>query len=501
MPGAALIVILGVLVGTLTSYFAIFVVLACVNDFIKLVTYYLAIVGAFLKLAWDLVIIVYKANRIYNAIDVPAMPHGNGLTHVAVIVTYKEPIEVLCRTFDSIVAQRGLKKRPVVLLAVEARDPTWQEAYMILKERAAGVTVLVSEHTLSEGEIAGKSSNENSAVRDLYNRYVNQRGMNPWEVMVSIVDADSILSPTYLAQLEVSFKEAPDGRRTIYSGPLNTYRNFRDAGACVQILEISRCHDDVFQNPMASHWGLSNYSITLGYVKEIGFWTPDAMGEDTMTQITAMLHLHPGRATVPVPSIICNDLVGDFSDRYTQAKRHIWGSICQFAWTLAAVRKLKLPAHLALPILFTEVSRPGSYIALAGGIAGSLIAYITLFMTWHWWGAFNPDDQKFLLNMLLVSLKFLLGRWIVMWASELWIWRHVLTQFDIEHSTYMQWFFLLIGAPIHQQISNVAFDVVPFLDCLYHITFISNELTYICAPKGDKVSSDRVSSTLMARAA
>merc|ERR1719424_2507121 len=265
------------------------------------------------------------------------------LVHAIVVVAYKEPLDVLRRTVDSITAQRGLGRQPIVVLATEARDDTAQTTFDDLSERVGSEfdMFLLTKHPLVEGETIGKSSNENYAVQELYKLLVEDQSRDPFEILVTIVDADSIISPSYLAHAEHSFRSQRDGRRLIYSGPLSVHRNFSDAGLLTQCYELNRCHSDTFYDPFTMYQPQSNYSLTLGFAQELGFWTPDLIPEDIHTANKARVNNFGSATTVAIPSIICNDLVVSFADRYTQAKRHQMGSITEFAWAIALLFEAK----------------------------------------------------------------------------------------------------------------------------------------------------------------
>merc|ERR1719420_2873435 len=103
------------------------------------------------------------------------------------------------------------------------------------------------EHLQAPEEVIGKSSNVNSAVRKVYFDLIERQGLDPFRVMLTVADADSILSPLYLAWVEAMFWEQRDGRRLIYAGPLNTYRNFRDGPLVTQSYEVLRSHGATFR--------------------------------------------------------------------------------------------------------------------------------------------------------------------------------------------------------------------------------------------------------------
>mmetsp|Transcript_77598 Transcript_77598/g.137402 ORF Transcript_77598/g.137402 Transcript_77598/m.137402 type:complete len:1179 (+) Transcript_77598:52-3588(+) len=419
--------------------------------------------------------------RLHRSDDLPEPTGAPPLQHAVVVVAYKEPLDVLTRTMDSIVAQRGLSRRPIVVFASEDRDHTAQDAFTSLSQHVGDHfdSFLMTKHELVNGETVGKSSNENHAVKELYDRLVEEQGRDPFEILVTIVDADSILSSTYLAHSEAAYRNMSDGRRFIYSGPLNVHRNFSDADLLVQAYELNRCHIDMFHNPFVQYQPQSNYSIALGFAQEVGFWTPDVMPEDIHTANRACVHNFGSYTTVAIPSIICNDVVTDFWDRYTQAKRHQWGSLTEFAWSLALffnTRKMTFQAWW--PVFRVESSREGSFLDIAQALSGWICKLLCCYALCQ--RGISWKMKLFFFMYLSISV----WRWLWFWAAELLVWQTLLVQFPIRRPSLPRWFLLVFLMPVLLFIGTIVFYLGASLHCLVRITTVG-DLTYIAAPKGD----------------
>jgi hypothetical protein len=199
------------------------------------------------------------------------LPKDRRLVHAVVVTQYKEPLEVLDATVSSL-AESTLAHSTVLVLACEERDPNANHVFEALKERYGDYfrDFIKSTHKLVPGEIAGCSSNENHAARHVYD-YATKEGIDPFRVMLTICDADSLFDKCYLEHVEAEFWRTPGGERAIYDAPINTYRNLEECNLLVQACEISRCQDNLFSG-MEFRPAQSNYSITLGFAKEIDFW-------------------------------------------------------------------------------------------------------------------------------------------------------------------------------------------------------------------------------------
>jgi len=331
---------------------------------------------------------------------------------------------------------------------------------------------------LTPGEAAGKAANENWAAREVYRQLVEREGQNPFKIIVTIVDADSVLSPAYLAHVEKSFWAQPDGRRMVYKGPLNVHRNFADGHLLVQCLELSRCHQDTFYNPMSVPYPYSNYSLTLGFAREIDFWTTDVMPEDIHTVNKAMVNSFGSRVTVTVPGIICNDMVPRIADRYVQAKRHQWGSVTEMAWTLSLFTDMRLTLPAWWSVFVSEALRPGSFVStlfVPCSIIIELALGVLVFFHWDW----LPDKIRYALRLLVA---FFAWQTLCFWIVELTMWHTLLRRFPIRRPSGIRWLMLMILMPVAQVVNLVIFLVVPTLDAVHHATF-RGDLAYVCASK------------------
>jgi len=403
---------------------------------------------------------------------------------VVIVCSYKEPLEVLSRTFESIAAQEGLHRRPIAVLAAESRDPTWRESFGQLQAEVGDRCRLqFSEHVLTDDEAAGKSSNENWAAREIYRELVIEQGLDPFQIMVTIVDADSILSLSYLAHVEASARAQPDGRRLVYNGPLNVYRNFADASLLVQCLELVRCHQDTFHSMFSVPYPYSNYSLSLGFAAEIGFWTPDNMPEDIHTVNKAMVNSFGSRTTVTIPAIICNDMVTTVADRYQQAKRHQWGSVSEVAWLASLYLDMGLPFPTWWTVFCTETNRAGSYLSTMACLALTIIEAMLLFiLNRHF--SILPDRLR---QALAMGAMFVAWQWLCFWAVEFAMWRTQFRQFPMKRPSAFRWLMIILCMPFASAVNKLIFLIIPTLHAVYHATFIG-ELAYVCAPKGDIIN-------------
>ena len=126
--------------------------------------------------AWTFIMLKRGLRRVYQPESLP------DLIHAVVVCQYKEPLEVLSATIESL-ALNTKARNTILCLASETRDNTAQTKFVALREQYGHffLDFITTYHTLESDEIVGKSSNENFAVRELY-EYAQERGLDPFQV-------------------------------------------------------------------------------------------------------------------------------------------------------------------------------------------------------------------------------------------------------------------------------------------------------------------------------
>lgn len=135
--------------------------------------------------AWDIATEVWTFLMLKRGLlRVPHPKSLPNLVHAVVVCQYKEPLEVLTATIESL-ANNTLARHTIVCIASEARDASAKAKFETLRNQFGHrfLTFITTYHHLESGEIVGKSSNENFAVRELH-KYTQQQGMDPFNVCI-----------------------------------------------------------------------------------------------------------------------------------------------------------------------------------------------------------------------------------------------------------------------------------------------------------------------------
>lgn len=291
-----------------------------------------------------------------------------------------------------------------------------------------------------------------------------------------------------------------------------TYRNYFEAPLLIRAFELLRVHN-MFEQTWAFQSAQSNYSLSLALVRahvgtcggghqlsretasggiagrpsrdvsllsrmheqahEIDYWTPDNTPEDLHTSLKTFVHTNGSMSVVPLWTLISNDLVTGYADRYVQAKRHKWG-VTESVWTLVTYPTVPFRVWSKL-VAYTMREQ------LANSFPPSLMLLYPGF--WRFLHAISPLT----LHVLLVTAGIRLATaWAARVATELVLWRVVLPDNPaFPAPTQGQWakhLLMLALLPPIDACATLMYETMPSLHALLH-SFRSTHLEYVTAPK------------------
>lgn len=301
--------------------------------------------------------------------------------HVVAIPNYKESATTLRRTLLTLAAQRDAAANMVAVLAMEARDPEARATARLLTAEFASRfrNVYTTLHALKPGEVGGKSSNENWAVRCAKRRLVDEERIDQSRIVVTICDADTYFHSSYFAALAHAYvREDPSTRRRrFWQAATNFYPNSDEVPVlcAVRYALLSVGFLGQLANPLHYRLPFANYSLSLDLAHEAGYWDPAVIPED-WHMFLRCFYATGGVARVrPLFFPVGCECVTDASSLktvaacYNQAKRWQWGAIdigfiavhsADFGWKGAYQQLLVTLAasehHLYYPLMWIVVA-------------------------------------------------------------------------------------------------------------------------------------------------
>ena len=226
-----------------------------------------------------------KASEAYDWFgDLKAFPGWKRVHHLIILPTYKEPLTSLRRSLKAIEKQTYLLEKVHVVLAFEEREgePAVKKAKILKHEfKDKFGSLMITSHPDIEGEVKGKSSNNNWAARVAKKELVNKRKIKIERIIVTVADADSVLHPNFLACLSYHFLDHPNRYKRIWQPSIMFYNNIWKVPAPIRVLASIWSVAHIYllmRTDMLINF--STYSTSLKMVVEVDYWDTDVIPED-----------------------------------------------------------------------------------------------------------------------------------------------------------------------------------------------------------------------------
>eukprot|EP00667_Euglena_gracilis_P003262 EG_transcript_3271 len=274
--------------------------------------------------------------------------------HVFVIPNYNESVALLSETLTVLANHPTAAMRYGVLLAMEGKEAGAEEKVAALRDAFRGQFRWLghSVHPLQQGEMPGKGSNLNFAVRELAQEWTLA---NPADTMLTVLDADCLIPAAYVQYVDwLWHTDASLVKYNLFSPLSPLSANVSDLSSLVQTWEA------VYQVGITGlltmsqgvRWPFAVYSLTLRISMDVGYWDPSLVGvaEDMMNALRVWLHytergVEPRLIVVKVPYWCQAE--GTAAARWQQQVRHCL-ALQTMGYTLCHTAGLPLPQRLYL---------------------------------------------------------------------------------------------------------------------------------------------------------
>ena len=217
--------------------------------------------------------------------DVKDFPDWQKVRHVVIIPTYKEPLHILERTFDSLANQELPTKQIIPVLAMEANEPEEDrnKKWKFLMEKYGKVFehMFMTVHKLEIGEVVGKASNEKFAAVYIKENYIDAKKYNIDYFTVSSCDADHKYHPKHFACLTYKFLDNPRRYKTFWQPAVMFYNNIWEIPAITRVPNTLMSIYNLSQLPRKDRLiNAQNYALSFKLLDQVGYWDADKIPED-----------------------------------------------------------------------------------------------------------------------------------------------------------------------------------------------------------------------------
>ncbi len=261
-------------------------------------------------------------------------PSWRKIYHAIIFATYKEEVETLIPSFQSIVDSDFPNERIIMVLATEKRDlERARRNAQILREKFEGkfFHFLVTEHPDIPGEVKAKGANVKWAAKHLQ-AFIDEQQILYENVVVTTCDADTRIHPKYLSSLTYKYLENPNRLRRSFQ-PIPLYNNnIWQAPALSRLIAFGNSFWQLIE--ATRPWRLINFSthaMSLKTLVEMDFWDTSVVNEDSRQYWRAYFKFDGDHEVVPIfvpiymDAVLAESYVQTLKDQYLQKRRWYYG--------------------------------------------------------------------------------------------------------------------------------------------------------------------------------
>lgn len=266
--------------------------------------------------------------------DLRKLPKWKDVYHVVILPTYKEGIEIIQETFESLLNCDYPKEKMIVVLAIEQRsgEPAREIAEKIEAEYGSKFfKFFISEHPSNiPGEIAGKGSNTAYAGK-MVKEKIDQLKIPHENILVSTFDIDTKAYAHYFSCLTWYYLTVDDPLHASYQ-PVPVYNNnIWTAPAFTRVVSTSNTFWQMIQQERAEKLTTySSHSMPAKVFFEVGY-PNNLVADDSHIFWKAYLYYDGNYRAVPIYYLVSMDAVMAKNfwktalNQYKQQKRWAWG--------------------------------------------------------------------------------------------------------------------------------------------------------------------------------
>lgn len=254
--------------------------------------------------------------------------------HAVILATYKEDPKVLEASIQSVVDADYPNDKIIFILATEERDSTAPQVAKALEEKFGHhfYKFLITVHPDGiAGEIKAKGANATWAAKELI-KFIEDKNIDPSNIIVSTEDADSRVSEKYFARLTHAYVTTPDRIHCGYQPIIMFFNNIWETPMISRVLAFGTTFWQLIQSVREYRLvTFSTHAMSLKTLQDMNFWCTSIVNEDSRQFYRAFFKYEGKFRSVPlfIPVYMDAVNVGVFKNTlknlYLQQQRWAYG--------------------------------------------------------------------------------------------------------------------------------------------------------------------------------
>lgn len=254
--------------------------------------------------------------------------------------TYKEPDEVIERSFEKLSAVDYPKDKIIVVLGGEERDrENFEKIAAKIKEKFEDkfFKLMITVHPVSADELPGKGSNVHFMEENL-KKFIDEKQIPYEKVIVSCFDVETLPHREYFSYLAYKYLTHPNPTHASYQ-PLIVYNNnIWESNPIIRVVASATTFwllTDLSRPERLLTF--SSHSMSFKMLVDVGFHDKTIVSEDSRICLQALVRYDGDYEVVPMFITLSMDTVyiGSFwkslKNQYKQMRRWAWGAE-HFPW-------------------------------------------------------------------------------------------------------------------------------------------------------------------------
>ena len=330
------------------------------------------------------------------------VPNWKDIYHLVIIPTYKEGIEILEPSLDSLVASDYPNDKIIVVLAFEERAGSEAiERAKILEEKYSDkfFSYLTTFHPDGiAGEAKVKGANTSWAAEEA-RMFLSEKNIKNENVIVSTFDCDTCVHLKYFSCLTYQFIKNPKRHQSSYQ-PLPLYNNnIWKTNSVVRVIMVSSSFWQIMQSVRYTKMvTFSSHSMSFKTLVDINYWPKDMISDDSIIFWKCYMFysgnyfVEPIYLTVSLDAVLDENYFKTIVNQYKQQRRWAWGIENISVIYRAFLNDHKIPIRKKIAKAWEE---------LIGRISWGLTPIIIAFFGWLplWFGGDRFNQTIIALNL------------------------------------------------------------------------------------------------------
>jgi cellulose synthase/poly-beta-1,6-N-acetylglucosamine synthase-like glycosyltransferase len=310
------------------------------------------------------------------------------LYHLVIIATYNEEQEILEPSIQALLEVEFPAKQIMLVIAYEERGPECTRELARELVDKYGHHFAYAEAIMHpdgiEGEVRGKGGNITFAGRKM-SQYIEQRGIDPQNVIVTTLDADHRADPQYFSLLSYEYAINPNRDHRSFQPIPMFFNNIWDAPAPMRILATTNSLY-MLQDTMRPHL-LRNFSAHAQSLKALlktDFWSVSTIVEDGHQYWRSFFAFDGDHEVVPIyvpiqqDAVLAENFRKTVEAQYKQQRRWAWGA-SDFAYAIRhSIRNHRIPLGKKIVELFRLFE--GHWSRASAALVVGFVAWLPLFL-------------------------------------------------------------------------------------------------------------------------